>query len=397
MKVNKRVLFYRVIMLFPITTLFSYYFDAINKVLFAAVFLTLIYIGYRRIKKSVLVTVFVLTVVYFATIFKTGTIPYNINELFYFPFMILYLVYSNDHTKELEEYLIEDKKYINCVMNIWTILTLVSFALPSSYTVEWGGARYFGSYCKTIWRLAPTCVFLMALSIVGINLYKNKRYFLYSIIPFVAILAGGSRTYFVVALCLILVAWYCVLNSSKKFILTCIPFLLIVLLVLLNSSVVNKFLATTYSNSSYFDLWGTITNGRSIFWAADIDSFIKSPVITKLFGQGFNSIYEINYKAFGGKVWAHNDFIQCLISHGLIGLILYLMVMFRVFRNLQKNNVSLFICALVVMIWLFNAMFNMFYTYFCSILSFPILVLGIVAMKKRKEQLDDICDNTQRI
>ena len=191
---------------------------------------------------------------------------------------------------------------------------------------------------------------------------------------------------------------YCTLNSNKKFVLTCVPFLLVVSLILLNSSVMDKLSATTYSNSSYFDLWGTITSGRSIFWAADIKSFFESSFLTKLFGQGFNSIYEINYKAFGGKVWAHNDFIQCLISHGLIGLVLYIMVMFRIFRTLKKSNTSLFLCTLVIVIWLFNAMFNMFYTYFCSILAFPILTLGILAMKtKREEQIDDICNYTQNI
>ena len=115
MRVNLRTLFYRVIMLFPITTLFSYYLDAVNKILFGVLFVTLLYIGYRIIKKSVLVTVFVLMVVYITTIVKTGTLPYNMNELFYFPFMILYFTYLYDHMDELEEYLIEDKKYIDCI------------------------------------------------------------------------------------------------------------------------------------------------------------------------------------------------------------------------------------------------------------------------------------------
>ena len=223
----------------------------------------------------------------------------------------------------------------------------------------------------------------MTLSIVGINIFKNKKAFLYSIVPFLAILSGGSRTYVVVALCLVLVGWYCVINSNKKFILTCIPFLLIVFLVLINSSIIDKFTATSYSDSSYFDLWGTITSGRSIFWAADIESFINSPFLTKLLGQGFNSIYDINYRAFGGRVWAHNDFIQCLISHGLLGLTLYLIVMFKAFKSLKKYKVNWFIYFLTIIIWLFNAMFNMFYTYFCSILSFPILILGLTAIRKK--------------
>ncbi len=381
MKVDLKSLLYRSIMLFPITTLFSYYFNALNKVLFAVTFLALLFVGYRRIKKSNFLLIAILTVVYVYTILKTGAMPYNINELFYFPFMILYLTYITEHMDALRQYLINDQRYIRLIMNVWTVLVLVSFAFPSSYTVEWGGARYFGSFCKSIWRLAPTCVFIMTLSIAGVNIFRNKIDFLYSIVPFIAILSGGSRTYAVVALCLVLVGWYCVINSNMKFVLTCIPFLLIVFLALLNSSIIDKFSATTYSDSSYFDLWGTITSGRSIFWAADIESFIKSPIIEKLLGQGFNSIYDINYNAFGGRVWAHNDFIQCLISHGLLGLTLYLFVMIKIFGSLKKYKVNWLVYFLTIIIWLFNAMFNMFYTYFCSILSFPILILGLTAIK----------------
>ena len=383
MKVDLKLLLYRAIMLFPITTLFSYYFNILNKLLFAVSFLALIYVGYRKIKKANILLVLLLIIVYVYTLLKTGAMPYNINELFYFPFMILYLTYITECMDGLQQYLIKDQRYIKLIMNIWTILVLVSFAFPSSYTVEWGGVRYFGSFCKSVWRLAPTCVFIMTLSIVGINIFKNKKDFLYSIVPFLAILSGGSRTYVVVALCLVLVGWYCVINSNKKFILTCIPFLLIVFLVLINSSIIDKFTATSYSDSSYFDLWGTITSGRSIFWAADIESFINSPFLTKLLGQGFNSIYDINYRAFGGRVWAHNDFIQCLISHGLLGLTLYLVVMFKTFKSLKKYKVNWFIYFLTIIVWLFNAMFNMFYTYFCSILSFQILILGLTVIRKK--------------
>lgn len=393
MKVDVKFLFYRTIMMFPIATLFSYYFDTLNKLLFSVLFLSLIYVGYRKIRKSNIVLVLLLITVYVYTIFRTGAIPYNFNELFYFPFMILYLNYLSEHIDELHHYLIKDYRYVRWIVNIWTILVLVSFAFPSSYTVEWGGARYFGSFCKSVWRLAPTCVFIMSLSIVEINLLKNKKAFFYLIVPFLAILSGGSRTYVVVALCLVLVAWYCLINSNIKFILTCIPFLLIVFLLLINSSIIDKFSATTYSDSSYFDLWGTITSGRSIFWIADIEAFINSSLLGKVLGQGFNSIYDINYRAFGGSVWAHNDFIQCLISHGLLGLTLYLVVMVKTFKLLKKYKVNWFILFLTIIIWLFNAMFNMFYTYFCSILSFPILILGLTAIRK-KERLSYKIDNT---
>ena len=45
--------------------------------------------------------------------------------------------------------------------------------------------------------------------------------------------------------------------------------------------------------------------------------------------------------------------------------------------KITKGRNYNFTFILVVLIWLFNAFFNMFYTYFCSMLCYPIILLLI--------------------
>ena len=155
---------------------------------------------------------------------------------------------------------------------------------------------------------------------------------------------------------------------------------------MLNSAMADKFTAVTYTSNSYFDFWGTITSGRSIFWKADLEAFCNSGVFHKIFGNGLNLVYKINEKAFGGFVWAHNDFIQCLISHGVLGLGLYLYIILSQLSQLKKNPYGKKLYIPIVccfFVWFFNAMFNMFYTYFCSVLSLPFLVCAIQNGKRK--------------
>lgn len=69
------------------------------------------------------------------------------------------------------------------------------------------------------------------------------------------------------------------------------------------SAIGDKIEATTYTQNSYLDSWGTITSGRSVFWKADIDAFGLQPIDKKLLGSGFNFAYEVNIKAVNSEIW----------------------------------------------------------------------------------------------
>lgn len=377
MHIKPSELLFRILLLFPITTLFQAHIEWLNKAVFVVLFGVLIYVGYGKIKIRNMWILALMVIDYFFSVFYTGEMPYNLNELFYFPFAIIFLLFAEANLDKMLTYFETDRCYILNVVRIWTALVFISFFLPSSYSVEWGEAQYFGSFCQSIWRLAPTCIFIMTLSICFMTIYKKKRYIFYSIIPLVCLYMGGSRTYLGIGLIVFVIAWYYFVNTSVKFYISLIPILGALVYFIFNSSIADKISATTYTNDSYFDLWGTITNGRSIFWLADLKAFLDSNVLNKLLGNGLNLIYDINNDAFDGLVWAHNDFIQFLISHGLIGLIIYLVVICKLCHKMKVKINGVVPVMGAIGVWLLNASFNMFYTYFCSILSFPFLVMAI--------------------
>ena len=96
-------------------------------------------------------------------------------------------------------------------------------------------------------------------------------------------------------------------------------------------------------------------------------------------------MFNINYAYFGNPLWAHNDFIQIFSDYGMIGLIVYL-GMFRIlFKKTFKDiKISKLAMLMLVTIWVFNAFFNMFYTYFCATLSYPFycMIVKIDAIKE---------------
>lgn len=384
MKINLEKLYYRVILFFPIATLFQPYIDGINKILFSILLLLQCNLFFKKITLRNFCIFFLTFVVFLYDICITNNVAYNINEYFYYPFAIIFLMYVCNNTDNIYNYFVNDKKFILGIIKIWSCLIFVSIFFKSSWISHWGGASYFGSFCHSIWRLVPTVVFISILVIACMKLYQNRKYIVYLVIPMFCFLMCGTRTYLMVGMCLFIIAWYIFAKSRKMFFMSIGPMVILVLIAIMNSSMMDKLSATTYSRDSYFDYWGTITSGRSIFWKADIEAYKNSDTISKLMGNGLNYIYEVNLASdIKGLIWAHNDFIQCLVSHGIIGLIIYSMAMIELLkRNLKKSNGKVLI-SMTIMVWLINASFNMFYTYFCSILSYPILVMTVKKCEKK--------------
>ena len=161
MKMRISDLFYSCIMLFPIATLFQSKLEQINKILFAFLMLFFLAILVKRIRKDRVFFFMAILLVYAAAIFKTNGIAYNTNEYYYYPFAMVYLIFMTDNIDEVKEYILNSKGYVTSVLNIWTICVFVSLFLPSSYNSVWGGGRYFGSFCQSIFRFGPTGIFII--------------------------------------------------------------------------------------------------------------------------------------------------------------------------------------------------------------------------------------------
>lgn len=377
MKIKIEDVYFKIIMLFPIATLFQGYLGGLNKIFFALLLFFQIILFINKINFKQFIIMFTVLAIFIYNYLITKGSLYNINELFYYPFSIMYLLFFYNKLDKIYNFICRERKFIDSVLNIWSFIIFISIFLKSSWSTVWGGGVYFGSFCGSIFRLAPSALFIGIISICCMNIYNQKKYFYYLFLPLFCFLMGGSRTYLFVGLLVFVLGWYFFIKSKKKFLLTIIPISFLLVFLVINSTIMDKFAAVSYTSSSYFDFWGTVTNGRSVFWEADLKYFINSSFISKLFGNGFNCIYEINYLALNDYIWAHNDFIQILISHGLYLLFIYVFSIYLLFKYNLNFKTNRFLVIAVFVIWIFNAIFNMCYTYFCALLSLPFMIIFI--------------------
>lgn len=113
---------------------------------------------------------------------------------------------------------------------------------------------------------------------------------------------------------LFIIVLYYYFDEKKKFYFSLFPIIMILALVVCASSVMNRFTsAVDYTGntlSKYYDFWGVVTSGRSVFWVDMMDAFWSTDLIHRLLGNGFHFVYTVR------NFWAHNDFIQLLLTFG---------------------------------------------------------------------------------
>ena len=84
-----------------------------------------------------------------------------------------------------------------------------------------------------------------------------------------------------------------------------------------------------------------------------------------LFGYGAAYPFEITQYYLQARVWAHNDFIQILVSYGLVGLAIYMYILIDFF--VKNRNIF------IIMLLLFLAIVNGMFTYDVFIMALPLL------------------------
>lgn len=296
---------------------------------------------------------------------------YNINLYFYYPFFVIFTCIVDDNADYIKEWFYKNKNNIDLCIFVWTIIVGFSTLLPSCYYIKEGGARYFGSFCGSIFRLGQSAAFIQALVIAQIVFSKKKKYVLFMFLPMFCFVMGSSRTYLVVGTALFGVACYLICKNKRIFYLSLIPFALAFAYVVLKSSMGEKIMYTL-DDEQYGDFWYRITSSRSEFWVEDLTAWGKEPFINKLLGARMGFTHEVS------GLWGHNDFIEIICSYGIVGVLEYTYIMFHLInRWLIKGKKGFVVISLMIICWLFNASFNMYYTYFCCMLSFPLAVVAI--------------------
>lgn len=100
---------------------------------------------------------------------------------------------------------------------------------------------------------------------------------------------------------------------------------------------------------------GNFMSSRDRIWPALLVSFSNDySIFEMLFGQYFGITTIINHKAIGEAIWAHNDFIEVLMSVGILGAGIYIIALFKILMN-YRNYILLISLVLIAS---FNGLMN---------------------------------------
>lgn len=359
--------------------------EIVNKLLYAALLLFLaISMAYRPILRKDMFALMALAVMFVYDCIITGPVLYNFNELFYLATWVVYLIYARTNFGILKKCLYSEIRYIKKIVVVWELLIVLSLPLPFS----WDG-NVFYSFTGGQHRMdsASIMIFAAILIIYRLENYR-KKVLLLTIIPSIAVILSGARTYLVI-LGVILAVFYYYSNIKRTYVfyITIIPIAVLAIYLILSTSVIQDRIAEMKDDSAYFTSMGynaltAITSGRSTFWLIDLEKYWESPILNRILGNGFNFVRYVNETYYTTAIWAHNDFINIICCNGIVGLFLYFYVYFEMVKSAMPSNmerkVVVFMTRAFHVCCLFNAMFNMLYSYFAAALAVPVLLFAML-------------------
>ncbi len=166
---------------------------------------------------------------------------------------------------------------------------------------------------------------------------NHNDIFLFAAIAFLGLLTF-SKTYLIILFIILafLTIW-CFTQNSKKTILVLIYTLslaLLVCLILPNviSNFLNRFLENISESVSFKDFLNKLTTGRVDLWIEYLSYIFNNPLVL-FFGRGFGA-QRLNLLS------THNAYISIIYQLGIVGTILFVQVLFIIFREFFKKKTT---------------------------------------------------------
>lgn len=288
-------------------------------------------------------------------------------HLLYFIFFVIYSTFwTNIITfNKFKKFVGKNIKKINYILLVIIIIEGYMFITKKGFRYNWDGMYFSGTH-----TMQHTFSYFM-LGCIAISIYlmiknKSKKYIIYAMIFFIFILFTGAR----VALIGVGILGVAFIFIDKLNIIKIKEYLLIFLMafiLIINSSMINKFIR----ESSNANISG---GGRSAIRNVILNEYKDFTFTEKLLGVGADKVYEITSYNMNNEIWAHNDIIQISISFGIIGIIAYLFICYRIYKLIslysgKKIGLTMSIFVLVM------GFFNGFYNYKDGVLFIPFFIL----------------------
>ena len=369
---------------------------AINQLLGAAIFVQLLYIEAVTMKKKECVVNLVLAFSIIISFLLAKDVRRNISDSVYWIVTCVVFMKLADKkvTNQLYRSLCKQRKYITYIVAIANGVVILSLFLPICYATEvWGGGKYFQGFSVSSHTFSSGICMLLSLQLFLFNGVPKKWWHLLFFLPgFVAIMESGARVFMVSALIICVIYYICFIrNQYIRY--AFFPLMILgIVTMFVNSSMQEKFdfvYGNQYISHSFL---GQLTSGRSEFWVIDWNAFWDYSLVNKLFGNGFDHVYDINEIEYGMRIWAHNDLLNLLLSVGLLGTFTYALIVGNLIAAIRKRAKTLLFKILFIVYLLFPMMANgvfLYQHYIYSAVFLYFILLGDV-----KDERFSVCDRS---
>ena len=130
-------------------------------------------------------------------------------------------------------------------------------------------------------------------------------------------------------------------------------------------------------------------SGRDVIYSTLLNSWYESnSLINYLFGFGFVSVIK-----YSGGLLAHNDWLELLISFGLLGVFVYLLLFYAATRfvlNPKVEKESRLIMLAIILMWFLQTLFSMYYTESGTALTTVVLGYLIGSYQRKKASASNV-------
>jgi len=133
-------------------------------------------------------------------------------------------------------------------------------------------------------------------------------------------------------------------------------------------------------------------SGRLLFAKTNIENLFESNIAVIFFGLGRSYSQDLMAKKIGGRFVSHNGFVDALTDNGIIGLIIFLSMLYQTYIIIRKNkkNILYNLTISVFIIFLTVTLTQSFYFFFLNgILSILLIMLNQQGVNRNKIYLNN--------
>lgn len=363
----------------------------INRLVAGAAIVVLAFANLRKAGKldvCIYIHLVFVTVYTFLIAKSKGT---NLVDCVYYATAFLQLLYfARDYSWEKMAQSVERlHKFLGVIVIVDLVIVLVELLNPGCYVQSWGDYQYFYGWSDSAHTIAACCCLAMSLAMVYfVGQKPSFRQLVVMEVYIFAILQTGARIYLIPSL--MIPYLYFRTQVTHSFVKLGVGVVVLNLpgLFLGNAGMLKKFQVQMETTIPEIAL-NQFSNGRGSIWSTDLMAWIQGTPAEKLFGHGFDFIYDLNLEKLNIAIGAHNDYIGILVCAGVVGLMCYLILTVRFLQQCCKGQDILTLLPIVGCM-LIQAFLNGFYTYYHYFASFLLMVLAVkMAKNQYGEKLSD--------